>query len=85
MNPTPVAVNKAEAGERLIDPDFEVDTLTINDLRRDFHPKPLFFGVMEVDELREEENNRCSPKHYDIQVRGRGVVRNERNMPTAKP
>lgn len=63
MNPTPVAVNKAkvdwdECSNRTV----RVGMLTIFNLGRYFNPKPLFLGIMEVDEPGKEENNRCSPK-----------------------
>lgn len=62
-----------------------MDTLTVNNLGRHLHPKPLFLGIMEVDELREEENNRRSPKHYEIPVRLGNITKNERDVPTAIP
>ena len=46
-------------------------TLTVNNLRRYFHPKPLFLRIMKVDKFRKEEDNCCSPEHYDIPVRMR--------------
>ena len=63
----------------------EVDTLTINNLGRHFNPKSLFFGIMEVDKLREEEYNRCSPEHCGRSVRLGDMVRNEGDIPTAMP
>ena len=59
--------------------------LTIDNLGRYLDPKSLFLGVMEVDELREEEHNRCSPEYCDGLVRLRYVAKNEGDMPTARP
>lgn len=63
----------------------EVDTLTVNNLGRHFNPKPLLFGIMEVDKLREEEHNRCAPEHCDRSVRLGDMARNEGGIPTAMP
>jgi len=62
-----------------------VGAFTINNLGRYLDPKSLFLGAMEVDELRKEEYNRCSPEHCDGLVRLRNVGKNEGDMPTAKP
>jgi len=59
--------------------------LTVNNLRRYFHPKPLFLGIMKVDKLCKEEDDRCPPEHYGIPVRPRSIVKNEGDEPTANP
>lgn len=66
IKPMPVAVNKAKVdlGEYL-NRAVRVDTLTVFNLGRYFNPKSLFLRVVKVDELGEEENNRCSPEHCD--------------------
>jgi len=63
----------------------KVGTLTVNNLGRYFHPKSLFFGVMEVDEFCKEEDDCCSPEHYGILIRLRIMVKNEGDTPTASP
>ena len=60
-------------------------TLTVNNLRRHFHPESLFLGVMKVDKLRKEEDNCCSPEHYGVPVRLGSIVKNEGDVPTASP
>lgn len=86
IKPTPVAVNKAKAdwNEHLFRAR-RMDTLTINNLGRYLNPESLFFGIMEVDELCKEENNRCSPEHCDRPVRLSNIARNGKGVPTAKP
>jgi hypothetical protein len=42
-----------------------VGALTVLNLGRYFNPKSLFLGIMEVDELGKEENDRCTPEHCD--------------------
>ena len=59
--------------------------LTVNNLGRYLHPESLFLGVMEVDKLRKEEDDRCSPKHYDIPIGLRNNMKNEGGIPTASP
>ena len=86
MKPTPVAVNKAMTGwSEHLTRTMKVGTLTVDNLGRYFDPKSLFFGIVEVDKLRKEEHNRCSPKHCNSPVRLTNIVRNERDLPTAKP
>jgi hypothetical protein len=63
----------------------KVGTLTVNNLGRYFHPKSLFLGIMEVDKLGKEEDDRCSPEHYNLPVRPRSIVGNEGDIPTANP
>ena len=58
---------------------------TVNNLGRYLDPESLFFGIMEVDKLRKEEHDRCSPEHCDNPVRLRNAVKNERDVPTARP